>query len=210
MRPTIVLVHGAFAESSSWDQVIDRLEDAGHPVVAVANPLRGPASDAEAVSDQIRAIDGPVVLAGHSYGGLVVPVLADRLRARVRAVVVIDGLVPDPRDSSFAIRSHAAEERRAAAERGGGLFPPPRDADPRLVPMPISAFEAPVAFEPVDVPRTFVWCTRSDMGAQAERARERGWRVVEVDAGHWLPLEDPSLCARLLLGASTAVGPRRR
>ena len=51
MRPTIVLVHGAFAESSSWDPVIDRLLDAGHPVVAVANPLRGVAADAASVSD---------------------------------------------------------------------------------------------------------------------------------------------------------------
>ena len=56
MRPTIVLVHGAFAESSSWDQVIDRLLDAGHQVIAVANPLRGLAADAACVSDHLRSI----------------------------------------------------------------------------------------------------------------------------------------------------------
>ena len=111
---------------------------------------------------------------------------------------MIDGLVPDPGDSSFAIRGHAADERRAAA-RETGLFPPPPGADPRLVPMPISAFDAPVPFAAVRVPRTFVWCTRSDMGAQARRAAARGWRVVEVEAGHWLPLEAPELCAALLL-----------
>jgi pimeloyl-ACP methyl ester carboxylesterase len=72
MRPTIVLVHGAFAESSSWDQVIDRLLDAGHQVIAVANPLRGLAADAACVSDHLRAIEGPVVLVGHSYGGSVI------------------------------------------------------------------------------------------------------------------------------------------
>ena len=51
MKPTIVLVHGAFAESSSWDGVIDPLLDAGHPVIAAANPLRSLATDAAAVAD---------------------------------------------------------------------------------------------------------------------------------------------------------------
>jgi len=69
VKPTIVLVHGAFAESASWDRVIDSLAGAGHPVIAAANPLRGVAADAAAVGDLLRAVDGPVVLVGHSYGG---------------------------------------------------------------------------------------------------------------------------------------------
>ena len=72
MKPTIILVHGAFAESASWDRVIDPLEEAGHTVIAAANPLRGLAGDAESVSDLVRAIEGPVVLVGHSYGGMVI------------------------------------------------------------------------------------------------------------------------------------------
>ena len=72
MKPTIVLVHGAFAESSSWDGVIDRLVDARHPVIAAANPLRSLAEDAAAVADVVRAVDGPIVLAAHSYGGAVI------------------------------------------------------------------------------------------------------------------------------------------
>jgi len=72
MRPTIILVHGAFAESSSWDGIIDRLLDAGHPVIAAANPLRGLASDADAIGDIVRTVDGPVVLVGHYYGGAVI------------------------------------------------------------------------------------------------------------------------------------------
>jgi pimeloyl-ACP methyl ester carboxylesterase len=71
MKSTIVLIHGAFAESASWDGVIDALSESGHPVVAVANPLRGPKSDAAAVNDVIRSIEGPVVLVAHSYGGAV-------------------------------------------------------------------------------------------------------------------------------------------
>jgi pimeloyl-ACP methyl ester carboxylesterase len=72
MKPTVVLVHGAFAESASWDGVIDALREADLPVVAAPNPLRGVAADAAAVSDLVRAIDGPVVLAAHSYGGAVI------------------------------------------------------------------------------------------------------------------------------------------
>jgi len=72
MPSTIVLVHGAFAESASWDRVIGPLQAAGHGVIAAANPLRGLASDAAAVSDLVRTIDGPVVLVGHSYGGAVI------------------------------------------------------------------------------------------------------------------------------------------
>jgi pimeloyl-ACP methyl ester carboxylesterase len=68
MHPTIVLVHGAFAESASWDGVVDRLLVAGHDVVAAANPLRGVAADAAAVGDLVRTIEGPVVLVAHSYG----------------------------------------------------------------------------------------------------------------------------------------------
>ena len=69
--PTIVLVHGAFAESASWDGVTDRLLADGRRVVAFANPLRGLASDAALLTDLVRSIDGPVVLVGHSYGGAV-------------------------------------------------------------------------------------------------------------------------------------------
>lgn len=69
---TIVLIHGAYAESSSWNGVIEPLQADGHRVVAWANPLRGLASDAVALTDLVRSIDGPVVLAGHSYGGALI------------------------------------------------------------------------------------------------------------------------------------------
>jgi pimeloyl-ACP methyl ester carboxylesterase len=69
MKPTIVLVHGTYAESSSWNDVIPPLVREGHRVIAWAVPLRGVARDAAALTDLVRSIDGPVVLAGHSYGG---------------------------------------------------------------------------------------------------------------------------------------------
>ncbi|GAA2478048.1 alpha/beta fold hydrolase [Winogradskya humida] len=71
-KPTIVLVHGAFADSSSWNGVIERLRRDGYPVRAVANPLRGVANDATYVKNTLATISGPVVLVGHSYGGAVI------------------------------------------------------------------------------------------------------------------------------------------
>jgi pimeloyl-ACP methyl ester carboxylesterase len=102
MKPTIVLVHGAFAESSSWDRVIDPLLDAGHPVIAAANPLRGLASDAAAVADVVRAVDGPVVLAAHSYGGAVISnVPADA--GEIVGLVYACGFAPEPGESAFSL-----------------------------------------------------------------------------------------------------------
>jgi len=102
MRPTIVLVHGAFADSSSWDQVIDVLLDAGHPVVAVANPLRGLAADAACVSDHLRSIEGPVVLVGHSYGGAVITNV-DPEAAEILGLVYVAAFAPLPGDSCFEL-----------------------------------------------------------------------------------------------------------
>ena len=102
MRPTIVLVHGAFAESSSWDGVIDRLLDAGHPVSAVANPLRGVAADAESVSDLVRSIDGPVVLVAHSYGGAVITNV-DRDAGDIVGLVYVNAFAPDAGEHCFQL-----------------------------------------------------------------------------------------------------------
>jgi pimeloyl-ACP methyl ester carboxylesterase len=102
MRPTIVLVHGAFADSSGWDQVIDVLLDAGHPVVAVANPLRGLAADAACVSDHLRSIEGPVVLVGHSYGGAVITNVNPEA-AEILGLVYVAAFAPLPGDSCFEL-----------------------------------------------------------------------------------------------------------
>src|ERR1044072_7560554 len=76
--PTVVLVHGAFADSTSWNGVAERLQKDGVKVVAGANPLRGVAEDARSVSSLVDAIPGPVVLVGHSYGGVVISDVTSR------------------------------------------------------------------------------------------------------------------------------------
>jgi pimeloyl-ACP methyl ester carboxylesterase len=102
MRPTVVLVHGAFAESSSWDRVIDPLLRAGHPVIAAPNPLRGLASDARAVSDLVRTVDGPVVLVAHSYGGAVITNV-DAEAGEIVGLVYVCAFAPDAGESAFQL-----------------------------------------------------------------------------------------------------------
>ncbi|MDG4796865.1 alpha/beta hydrolase [Micromonospora sp. WMMD1082] len=94
MKPTIVLVHGAFAESASWSGVIARLRSAGHPVVAAGNPLRSLSGDAASVAALLATIDGPIVLVGHSYGGAVATNAAVD-NDNVKALVYVAALAPD-------------------------------------------------------------------------------------------------------------------
>src|SRR5690348_7061954 len=93
MPPTIVLIHGAFADSGSWDPVIDQLPGE-HRVIAAANPLRSLATDAESVSDLVRSIDGPVVLVAHSYGGAVMSNV-DADAGEIVGLVYVNGFAPD-------------------------------------------------------------------------------------------------------------------
>jgi pimeloyl-ACP methyl ester carboxylesterase len=67
-RPTVVLVHGAFADASGWNGVTKRLQQRGYTVIAPANPLRGVGSDAAYLRMFLSTIEGPIMLVGHSYG----------------------------------------------------------------------------------------------------------------------------------------------
>ncbi|MET9109493.1 alpha/beta hydrolase [Streptomyces zhihengii] len=98
-KPTVVLVHGAFADSSSWNTVVARLRESGHPVIAAANPLRGLADDAAYVRDVLAAVDGPVILVGHSYGGAVISTAAEGA-SNVRALVYIAAFLPEAGESA--------------------------------------------------------------------------------------------------------------
>lgn len=92
-KPTIVLVHGAFADASSWNGVIGVLERDGYKVVAVANPLRSVHSDAAYVGNVLASLSTPVVLVGHSYGGSVISEAAVG-RANVKALVYVAAFAP--------------------------------------------------------------------------------------------------------------------
>ncbi len=98
--PTVVLVHGAFAESASWTGVISGLLSRGHPVIAVANPLRAVRSDAAYLAGVLEGLDGDVVLVAHSYGGMVISNISSE---RVRAMVFVGAFAPDVGDSAATL-----------------------------------------------------------------------------------------------------------
>jgi pimeloyl-ACP methyl ester carboxylesterase len=92
--PTVVLVHGAFADSSSWNGVIERLHPVGIPVIAVANPLRGISADSAYVAGVFAQIPGPVLAVGHSYGGAVISNAATAA-SNVVGLVFVAAFAPD-------------------------------------------------------------------------------------------------------------------
>ena len=91
---TIALVHGAFADSSSWDGVVERLLAAGHKVQAAPNPLRGISQDSAYVASFIQQVDGPVLAVGHSYGGAVITNAATEAD-NVVGLVYVAAFAPD-------------------------------------------------------------------------------------------------------------------
>jgi len=101
-KPTIVLVHGAFADSSSWNSVIPILQRDGYTVVAAPNPLRGVRADADVVADVVKGIDGPVVLVGHSYGGSVISEAAEG-PTNVKGLVYVAAFAPDTGETALGL-----------------------------------------------------------------------------------------------------------
>ncbi|GAA1708939.1 alpha/beta hydrolase [Isoptericola hypogeus] len=97
-RPTVVLVHGAFADSSGWTVVAERLQDDGYPVLAFSNPLRGIEHDSEYLRMFLETVEGPIVLVGHSYGGAVITNAATG-NDQVRSLVYVAGYALDEGES---------------------------------------------------------------------------------------------------------------
>jgi pimeloyl-ACP methyl ester carboxylesterase len=234
MPPTIVLVHGAFAESSSWDRVIDPLRDAGHPVIAAANPLRGLASDAAGLSDLIRTIDGPVVLAAHSYGGSVISNVPSDA-GEVVGLVYANGFAPEPGEHCFQLaakfpgsmlgeetarpvpRSDGTTDLYVAADSFNDIFcqdVPASQASLMAItqrPATQEALTEPSGDHPLwkDVPSWFL-IGEQDRIIPAELQRfmaERAGarRTFEVPgASHAIPVSQPEATAQLILEAAAA------
>ncbi|MFK0109079.1 alpha/beta fold hydrolase [Streptomyces sp. NPDC091217] len=106
-KPTIVLVHGAFADASSWNGVVERLQQNGYTVAAPANPLRGVAQDAAYLASFLKSVKGPIVLAGHSYGGEVISQAAVG-NDNVKALVYINAIMPDAGESQAVLAAKFA------------------------------------------------------------------------------------------------------
>ncbi|WP_234329435.1 MULTISPECIES: alpha/beta hydrolase [unclassified Streptomyces] len=92
-KPTIVLIHGAWADASSWNGEVKILRDQGYQVRAIANPLQNLTTDSQTVADFLKTVHGPVVLVGHSYGGSVITNAAAETK-NVKALVYVDAAAP--------------------------------------------------------------------------------------------------------------------
>jgi pimeloyl-ACP methyl ester carboxylesterase len=232
MKPTVVLVHGAFAESSSWDGVIDPLLDAGHSVIAAANPLRGLASDAAALSDLVRTIDGPVVLAAHSYGGMVISNV-DADAGEVVGLVYVNAFAPEPGEHPFQLAgmfpgSLLGPETSRPVPRGDGTtdlyvasdsfnevfcqdVPAPQAARMAVTQRPATqeALTEPSGDRPLwkEVPSWFLIGEQDHVipAAVHRHMAERAGarRTIEVPgASHAITVSQPEATARLILEAS--------
>ncbi|MFB4309155.1 alpha/beta fold hydrolase [Actinomadura sp. GTD37] len=101
-KPTVVLVHGAWADASSWSGVVTRLQRHGYSVAAVANPLRSLSGDAAYVRAFLETLKGPIVLVGHSYGGAVITNAATG-NPSVKALVYVNAFAPDEGETATAL-----------------------------------------------------------------------------------------------------------
>jgi pimeloyl-ACP methyl ester carboxylesterase len=234
MSHTIVLVHGAFAESSSWDGVVDPLVADGHKVIAAANPLRGLASDAAALSDLVRTIDGPVVLAAHSYGGSVISNV-DADAGEIVALVYVNGFAPEPGEHCFQLaamfpgsmlgpetsrpvpRSDGTTDLYVALDSFNEVFcqdvPAPQAARMAITQRPATqeALTEPSGERPLwkDVPSWFLIGEQDHViPAEVHRymaKRAGARRAVEVPgASHAITVSQPEATAQLILEAAAA------
>lgn len=232
-KPTVVLVHGAFADSASWNGVIARLQHDGYPVVAAANPLRTVTSDAAYVASVIDRVKGPVVLVGHSYGGTVISTAAAG-KAQVKALVYVAAFAPEVGESTLDLAGKfpggtlgEALDAPAALPEGGVDLSIRQDkfwqqfaadvkaSDARLM----AAGQRPIAEaalkEPAKVaawksiPSYFVYGTGDKnipaqaLGFMAERAGSRK-TVVVPNASHVVMTSQPAPVAKLIEEAANA------
>ena len=231
-RQTIVLVHGAYADSSSWNGSIDALRRAGHAVIAAANPLRGIESDAAYLSSVLDSIDGPIVIAGHSYGGVVMSHAAEG-NPNVTALVYVASFLAEPGETlvELVTKFPGAELGGAALpvpyptadggtapdlyidqERFPALFAGDVDADvaQRMAvtqrPLALAAFEAPATRAAWRSIESWVLLARQDLAVPAELSRWMAERanahLVEIDASHAVTVSQPGAVADLILEAA--------
>jgi pimeloyl-ACP methyl ester carboxylesterase len=230
-KPTIVLVHGAFADSSSWTGVVSKLQEDGYPVVAVANPLRGVESDAAYVASVVNGVSGPVVLAGHSYGGALISRAATGT-PNVRALVYVAAFQPDAGESVFELSGrypgaklgpettnvlvHDGEpELSIKAADFAEVFAADVPADTAAVmavtqrPVAQQALAAPFDGTPAwtKLPSWTLIATQDNAipaAAQEFMAERASSTVQRVEASHAVAVSQPYVVAEVIIAAATA------
>jgi pimeloyl-ACP methyl ester carboxylesterase len=233
-KPTIVFVHGAFADASGFGAVTGRLQDRGYTVLSPADPLRGPASDAAYVAGVLKTIKGPIVLVGHSYGGAVISEAATQV-PDVKVLVYLDALALETGESNFdlsqrftgaAITDALAPRPFAQADGGEGTeltidpaaFPSVFAADvPARTAARMATAQRPVTLAALQEKSTApAWKTipswylvgRQDHvitpAAQRFMARRAHAHTVEIDSSHAIYVSHPAAVAALILRAARA------
>lgn len=222
MRPTFILVHGAWHGGWCWEAVETRLRAEGFETVAPTLSGAGDTTLADHVEEIVGLIDatpGPLVLVGHSYGGMVITGASAARPERIARLVYLDALVPADGESvaSFAGEDAAAGARALSAADNlvpTSFFPPSKFVDwqgealdafvARLRPQPVETFLQPVALgagAPA-VPTDYVLATDDPLGlfdgfAAAARGRP-GWLVYELPVRHDVMLTAPGVVAAIL------------
>ncbi|WP_425246349.1 alpha/beta fold hydrolase [Streptomyces sp. NEAU-NA10] len=227
--PTIVLVHGAFGDSTMWNGVVARLQERGYTTVAAANPLRGLESDAQYVATVSKAVDGPVVLVGHSYAGAVIT-RAAREASNVDALVYVAAFQPDEGESALenAARFPGAKmgpDTTAVIEHDGepelrilpehfrdviaGDLPEATTSVLAVTQRPVrqQALTAELSGEPAwrTLPSWALIATQDNaIPAQAQEfmAERAGSHVVRLEASHAVSISQPDAVADLIVEAA--------
>ena len=231
-KPTVVLVHGAFADSSSWSAEIASLQSRGYPVVAVANPLRGVASDTAYLQSVLATIPGPIVLVGHSYAGFLITQAAAANPA-VKALVYVAAYIPvageSPADLTYKDPGSLLTGDNLVARPipGGGTdlyvnpatfgkvyaggLSPAAVANAAVVQRPITAAalgEAATAGPPAATPKWEIVALEDHAiptVTQKFMATRAGARIVETNSGHDVPAAQPTVVTNVILDAARTI-----
>lgn len=229
--PTIVLAHGALTDASVWSQVSDVLQSEGRTVLAPAMPLRSLTADAEYLAAFLDSLDGPVVLAGHSYAGSIISHPATS-KAEVAALVFVSAFQPDSGESTGELNGRwpgsklGPDTTLVRAYPGGHdlYLQPERFAEVYAADLPAATVARMAAAQrPIDPaaldesfagtpswrerPSWAVISTQDDslpVAAQRAMAERAGSTVVEVAASHATPVSQPWAVAELIREAAAA------
>ena len=176
--PTVVLVHGAFADASGYAGLIRRLQARGIAVRAPMNPLRGLASDADAIARYTTTIDGPIVLVGHSYGGAVISQAALAVKD-VRALVFLSAFAPDEGENCATVQQAFPPPLLASTNVASPYDAPGAAGGPDLFIKIAEFHETFCADLPDDVAATMAVSQRPlSAAALTENATQAGWKTL--------------------------------
>jgi pimeloyl-ACP methyl ester carboxylesterase len=176
-EPTVVLVHGAFADASGFAGVIRELESGGHAVIAPPNPLRSLASDAAALSAAVKAIDGPVLLVGHSYGGAVITQASSGL-GNVTGLVYLAAFGIDVGESCASVQDPFPPSMLASTSRPTPYDAPGASQGPDLYIAREQFRETFCADVPADLADVMFATQRPlSLAALTEKATAAGWKT---------------------------------